>query len=256
LNNFSTHSNGKERQRELSEFSGDESFACFVSAAVTFIGAITYYGSLIRTAALGAVLSLRYFLCLLPLICAALLLPFLLYLSSHEVQEDHAYVVLFLLALALWLEGATIIAALMGISLQDDAIERNNPAAVVALYGAMLGITCVYAGANVGEGTSIWMTFGPAALGAITWSAAWMLLELLGAFSDSVAIDRNVNSALRLAFFLIVSGILLGWALAGNYESSQQTVDDLIHRGWPIIPLAIGTAAVQRYSSRRKQMPR
>jgi hypothetical protein len=240
----------------LSEFSGDESFACFVSAAATFIGAVVYYGSLIRTTSLGAAISLRYLLGLFPLACAALLLPFLLYLSSHEVQEDHAYVALFLLALAAWLEAAIVIGALLGISFQDDAIERNNPAAVVALCGAMLGMTGVYAGANVGEGSTIWMTFGPAVLGAVTWGAGWLLLELLGAISDSVAIDRNVNSALRLAGFLIVSGILLGWALAGNYESAQQTVDDLIHRGWPVIPLAVGIAVVQRYSNRRKRMSR
>jgi len=243
----------KERSRELSEFSGDEVFACFVSIIGTGAGALRYYGGLIGVSTLGGGLKIRGILAVAPLICLALLLPVLLHLTAHEVKEDHAYVVMFMLAGCVWLWLSVAMAAALGISFRDDAIERRNYPAAVAICGAMLGVTCVYAGANIGEGATVWMTFAPAAMATVAWVANWLMLEWMCGIDDAVAIERDMPSAVRLAVFLAVSGAILGWAVAGDFESAEGTVRDLAWRGWPVVPLAMVLAIVQSYAVRRRQ---
>lgn len=229
----------------MEEFSGDEVFALFVFGAATVIGAFRYYRSLIGVTVVGERVGTRGILAIVPPACLALLLPVLLHWTAHEVQDDHGYVVLFLAGGGAWIDAAMILAAWLGVSFRDDAIERRNSAAAVVIGGAMLGITLVYGGANIGEGATVWMTFGPGALGAMVWSGGWMLLEWFCGFGDAVAIERDGASAWRLAGFLVASGAIIGWGVAGNFVSAEATVRDLVWRAWPIVPLAIVVAVVQ-----------
>jgi hypothetical protein len=188
---------------------------------------------------------IRFVLALAPPLCMILLLPVLLHLTSHEVIEYHGYVLLFLLAGVVWLAIAIGIATLLGISLRDDAIERRNPAAATVHCGAMLGLTCAYAGANVGEGATIWMTFGPAVLATLAWAGAWLVYQVVTDVADAVTLERDLPSALRLAGLLVAIGLLLGRAVAGDYESAERTLHDLFVQAWPVVPLTLAAAVIQ-----------
>jgi uncharacterized membrane protein YjfL (UPF0719 family) len=229
----------------LTDFSDDEAFALLACALCSAVAGFRYYLPIFSVTLLAGGALLRLLLALAPPLCITLLLPVLLHLTSHEVLEDHGYVVLFALGGGVWLAIATAVAELLGISPRDDAIERHNPAAAIALCGAMLGLTCAYAGANIGEGATIWMTFGPAVLATIVWVAAWSTFQLLTGVSDTLAIDRDVPSALRLAGLLVALGLILGRAVAGDYQSAQATLHDLVAQGWPVLPLTLAAAVVQ-----------
>ena len=229
----------------MTDFSGDEFLTFLACGLFTLIWGAGYYFSLFRVTLLAGGATIRFVLALVPPLCLILLLPVLFRLTSHEVKEDHGYVLLFALAGVVWLGIANGVAVMLGISLRDDAIERRNPAAAVAVCGAMLGLTCAYAGANVGEGATIWMTFGPAVLATLAWAAAWFVYQLLTDVADTVTLDRDVPSALRLAGLLVAIGLILGRAVAGDYESAEQTLHDLAAQGWPVIPLALVAAVVQ-----------
>lgn len=217
----------------MNQLAADEFVVYAISVFASIATPIIFYSALFRTNPLARGRTSLVPLALTPPVCLLSLLPFLLHLTAREVREDHGYVRLFLFAAVPFLLLATRVSELLGISLRDDAIERRNPAAVVTLCGAWLGVTAIYAGANVGEGESTWMTFGPAFLGVLTWAGLWLAVERLTTISDAVAIDRDVPAAARLAAYLVISGVILGWGVAGDYVSATATLDDFAHRAWP-----------------------
>jgi hypothetical protein len=138
-----------------------------------------------------------------------------------------------------WLGLVAMMCAILGVGPRDDAVERANPAAAIVVIGAMLGGTLVYAGANIGEGATIWMTIGPALLATAAWFVLWAAHELAGGVSESIAVDRDLASAVRLTAVLISTGTILGRAVAGDYHSADLTIHDFLHQGWPALPLTI-----------------
>ena len=105
-----------------------------------------------------------------------------------------------------WLFLATLLFPWLGLSISDDVIERRNPGALVALCGALLGLALIYAGGNLGEGSSYWNNIFSAALGTIGFFVSWFLLEWMGHFSQSIA----ENGILRRVFESAVFSSRLG----------------------------------------------
>jgi len=80
----------------------------------------------------------------------------------------------------------------------------------------MLGMSTCYAGANIGEGATIWTTFFPAAAGALLLLGLWLLIEITTGISAHISIDCDLASGIRLAGLLIAIGLILssGYTLA------------------------------------------
>lgn len=199
--------------------------------------------------------SHRLVLGLFPFLCIALVQGVLACCSAHEVREDAAYDVLFLAGAGTWLALAGVGLQLIGISPRDDAIEARNCAGVIAVCGSWAGATLGYAGANIGEGATIWMTFVPAiaAMGALVFLL--LLLELFSAVSESITVDRDRASALRLAGFLIAAGLVLGRSVAGDFHSWDETWHDFLVQGWPVLPLAVAMIFMQHLRRPSPQRP-
>jgi hypothetical protein len=230
----------------LSEFSGDEVLALLVSGASAAAFCFKWYSPLVTLPPLGRRRVPRLTLAAIPPACLALLLPVLDRYGSHELREDGGYVILFMLAGAAWLGIATTVAALLGVSHRDDALEHRNRPAAVALAGALLGATLAYAGGNIGEGATIWMTFGPAALATLAWAVLWAIHQALTNVADAIAIDRDAPSAWRLAGLLTATGLILGRSVAGDYQSAGQTLADFIRQGWPALVILLLATGIQR----------
>src|SRR5438132_881192 len=73
--------------------------------------------------------------------------------GAAEVRSDSGAIV-FLIALGTsWLVVvATLLFPWLGLDLRDDAIERQNLGALLALCGAVVGVGLTLAGGNIGEG--------------------------------------------------------------------------------------------------------
>lgn len=223
---------------------GDEVLVLLVGIVASITGMVRWYLPLSRIVTRPAHLLQRGSLALAPPACLALLLPVLLNAASHEVTDDPQYVLLFEALGGAWLGLVAVMCAVLGVGPRDDAIERANPAAAVVVIGAMLGGTLVYAGANVGEGATIWMTIGPAVLATAAWFVLWAVHELTGGVSESIAVDRDVASAVRLAGLLVATGAILGRAVAGDYHSAGQTVREFDRQGWIALPLTIAATII------------
>jgi hypothetical protein len=202
---------------------GDEFLALVVASIVGGAAALRWYAALITVTRRAASPVHRFILALAPLACLAIVQGVLACCAAHEVKQAAEYDFLFVAGGAAWLGATTLGLPLADVCPRDDAIESRNPAGVISLCGAWIGVTLCYAGGNIGEGPTIWTTFVPAAAATAALLFLWLLLAVATGVSENIAIDRDAASALRLAGFLIAAGLVLGRAVAGDFQSWEAT---------------------------------
>lgn len=152
--------------------------------------------------------------------------------GATEVRADLSEVAFLTLVGAVWLALAHAVFPWFGMSIRDDAVERKNPAALVALCGALLSTAIIFAAGNLGEGPSYWENIFCAALGTAGLFLLWFLFELGSHVSISIAEERDFASGLRFGALLLSVGLILGRAETGNWHSPAAAVNDFVHDGW------------------------
>lgn len=157
--------------------------------------------------------------------------------GAAEIRADSSEVFFLTFTAAIWLVLATKLFSWLGLSFQDDVVERRNVAALIALCGALIAMALIYAGGSIGEGPSYFNNVFSAGLGTVGLLALWVMLELGAKVSLSITEERDLASGLRLAGFLVATGLVLGRAVAGDWHSEEATTRDFVHDGWPAIIL-------------------
>ena len=230
------------------DFAGDEIAFFSIAGAAALILAWWYLWQIGSVARMLCPESKRRLLLLLPLACLAIVLVVLWNWSDPQTVRGHAdYMTLFMVGGAFWVFASPGLMQLMGISMRDDAIERQNSAAGIVVAGAMVGQTCCYAGSNIGSGPTIWTTILPAIIASVTLMILWTGLERATRASEVVTIDRHIPSALVLGGFLVVCGLDLGWAMSGDWVNWLAAMLDFARRGWPSILIAIAAGLAIQY---------
>ena len=178
----------------------------------------------------------------MPFVALALLLVILMRWASSDVRTSPSYLFQYVALGAAWLGAAIRISTWFGISARDDVAERGNPAAAVALSGALLGLVLCYAGGNVGDGPGWWVVVFSSGLATACFLVSWAVFESGSHASDAITIDRDLAAATRHAAFSVTQGLVLGRAVAGDWRSGADTFHDLAVNGWPallVLALAI-----------------
>jgi hypothetical protein len=172
----------------------------------------------------------------LALILAASLVPVFVALvtgADPQVRGGGEYIALFLLIAAASVAGVSVAGSVLGLSALDGVVRRRIGATLWAVAGLWLGTGLINAGANVGRGATIYTTVGPLALALATFL---VLVAVVSAFTrgfHAVRLDRDGPSGLRLAGLFVAWGLILGRAVAGDYESVGRTVEDFVAYDWP-----------------------
>ncbi|SRR6266545_1693225 len=237
------------------EFSGDEFLLLGVSVFVAFAGAATWHAAAARVAVLGRPRIHRPVLFSVPLVCLGLIWVVLARFAAAEVRNSVGYVILFLVAGAAWLTIAGWLFSLLGVSFREDALERDNPAAAVVVCGAMVAVALTYAGANIGEGPTVWTTLYSALIATGWLFVLWLTVELTTEISVAVTVDRDMASGARLAGLLISLGLISGRAVAGDWESASATWRDFARDAWPTILWVLAAVIVEMALRPRPQRP-
>ena len=224
----------------------NEVFALIVGLALAVSSAVRWYRPLIGISPLVCPVSRRMPLLLTPLFCIAGIGLVLSEYVDPQVRNSFQYLALFLIAGAAWVLIGGQMLPILGISARQDAIERRNGPASVAICAALISIASVYAGANIGAGPTIWTTFGPAALGSAALGTLWLAHGVAGGAAESITVGRDWPTAWRSAAFYLASAIILSRAVAGDWVSSQQTLVDFLYQGWPAAALGVLAAAFDR----------
>jgi hypothetical protein len=229
---------------DLESFDPDEVFLLFASGIVSLIGLVHWFRRLRPVSKLGAAPFHRAPLYLSALAGFAVLGIVILLWADQQIRDNSGYVLLVLLMGGAWLTVAGAVFPWLGTGLRDDALERRNPAAALALSGAILAVMLTFSGANIGEGPSFWNNVFSGLLSTGTLLFFWLILASAGGAARSVSEERDVASGLRLGSFLLSEGIVLGRAVAGDWHSVEGTVRDFIQLGWPgAVMLALGLVA-------------
>jgi hypothetical protein len=170
-----------------------------------------------------------------------------LLIAADPVVRDNPWYIILFMAVA-WLSSAvvTAAAAVLGLSALDDAIRRPNPAAVWGIAGLWLGTALCVAGANVGRGDTIGTTLGPLAMAVGTFLALWGILSAATDNLTAVTSGRERGAGIRLFGASIAWGLILGRAVAGDWESTARTLEDFGHDGWPVLALLAIAILVER----------
>jgi uncharacterized membrane protein YjfL (UPF0719 family) len=177
--------------------------------------------------------------------------------GAVEIRASPGTVLVLTLIGAVWLVVAINLFSWLGLSFRDDVIERRNVSALVALCGAVTAVSLLYVGGNLGEGPSCLENFFSAGLGTAGWFVLWIFLELGTKISISIAEERDLASGLRLGGYLVATGLLLGRAVAGNWESEVATIRDFFHDGRPAAALCAIALLIETFvrPSRRRPFP-
>lgn len=181
----------------------------------------------------------RIYLYVLPFTTGLLYLLTLRTVASFDVIGELLYIVMYLLFGIAWisvtLRGMFL---LWSFSYQDDVLMGRNQAALIAFTGAFLGISLIYAGANIGDGPGWWTVVWAGGLGTITWLILGFAVSRCTGIVDSVLMDRDLGSGIRLGCFWLACGLILARASGGDWTSFSATVVEFVV-GWPAILLTV-----------------
>jgi uncharacterized membrane protein YjfL (UPF0719 family) len=175
--------------------------------------------------------------------------------GAAEIRATGSAVFFLTFVAAVWLILATKLFPWLGLSLRDDAVERKNLSALIALCGAVLALGIIYAGANIGEGPSYTNNFFCDVIGTASFFLLWFIVELVGKISRSITEDRDLTSGLRMCGLLLAFGLIIGRALAGNWHSEAATVRDFIRDGWPAAILLVLALIVEPFARPNRRQP-
>lgn len=165
------------------------------------------------------------------------------------VRNDLFYLFFYWIWGMSWLIMASWLFPFMGFSLNDDGLQRRNTGATIALCGAFFGIAAAYTGGNIGEGPGWWIVALCVIVSTGGFFLSWLALEYFTQISETITIERNLSAGVRLAIFLIVTGILLGRSVSGNWLGMGDFILSFVVRAWYMIPL-IAVAVFIEWRSR------
>lgn len=165
--------------------------------------------------------------------------------GATEVRANAAAVFTLTLIGTIWILLTFKIFPWLGLSYEYDVTDCGNTAAMIALCGAMIAVSTLYAGGSLGEGPSYLENFFSAGLGTSAWVFLWLFLEMTAKVSVSITEDRDLASGLRFCGLLVATGVLLGRATAGNWVSEVAAIRDLFRDGWPAAALLIIAVPVE-----------
>ena len=130
-----------------------------------------------------------------------------------------------------------------------DIIHLGNKAAIFPVAAGFIGLTCIYAGANIGDGPGWWVVFIAGAIGAAAWVFLAYIISATSRASERITVDRDVACGVRFGAYLLASGIILARASGGDWTSFWQTILEF-GVGWPVLPLALLALIVEQFYMR------
>jgi uncharacterized membrane protein YjfL (UPF0719 family) len=231
---------------DLESFDPDEIFLLLASLAISVIGFVRWLIRLRPVSKLGAHPLQRVPLYGASLVGFAVIALVVWRWADQQIRDNTGYVLLVFLMGGAWLTVSAAFFPWLGTGLRDDAFERRNCAATLALSGAVLAILIIFAAATAGEGPSFWNNVFSGGLATGVLFVLWLVVAIVGGTHISISEERDIASGLRLGGFLLGQGLILARAIAGDWHSSAQTVQDLLRDGWIAGPLAIIAVFAER----------
>ena len=191
----------------------------------------------------------RLWLALLPVASLLIIYGVISTIAAFDVVGDAAYVFFYIVLGLAWLVPVRgLMFLIFDLSWRDDVLERNNTAAALSICGGVLGVTIIYAGANVGDGPGWWVVVFTGVIATAIWFALVYGLQRYTGLFERITIERDYTSGVRALGYMLASGVVLGRAAAGDWISAESTIIDF-WQAWPVLVLFGLALWIERISS-------
>lgn len=212
-----------------------------------------WYNTILRTWPYRYSRADRGILACLPVCSLIIIIYVLKVLASFDVVSAFSYILFYVLIGYAWISyGLTLMAMVFDISWIDDVLSLNNKAAIIPVAGGFLGLTIIYAGANIGDGPGFWCVFFAGGLGVAAWLVIGIITHGCTGVLERITVERDISCGIRFGFFLLASSIILGRASAGDWTSYGATLVEFMD-GWPVLCLTVLMIVVERYYISREK---
>jgi uncharacterized membrane protein YjfL (UPF0719 family) len=215
--------------------SGDEVFALIVCLVVGCVGWWSWLSGLFFMKPFVWRTGTKPHAVVWPLLSAACVLFVLCRWSSHDVRSDPVYIFFYFVMWFGWTGAVLKVMPYLGLSARDDLLERQNPAAGLAVGGALLGSTLTFSGGNIGDGPGWWVVVFSAGLANGALLLMWVFGNLFTHVEEVLTVERDVAAGWRTFGYFAGGGLILGRAVAGNWQSGTETIADFVAKGWPVV---------------------
>lgn len=192
---------------------------------------------------------------LTPVLCLGILYLVVSRLAASSVRSDPQFIGFYLILGAAIVGLCTRLFPFLGLDARQDVAERGNSAATLALGGALVGLTLSFCGANVGEGPGFHVVLFCTLLSVGGLMILWLIYELLTSASDAITVDRDLAAGLRFGCLLAAAGLILGFAVTGEWGWYRDAWGDFLRFGWPVGPLTVLAAVLQRLGAAGPERP-
>ncbi|MCL1876020.1 MAG: hypothetical protein FWF87_07165, partial [Synergistaceae bacterium] len=140
--------------------------------------------------------------------------------ASFDVMDSPFYIAFYTVLGFAWIYiGLMLMFFFFDLSWRDDAINLNNSAAMIAVAGGFIALTMIYAGANIGSGPGWWCVVYASGLGVAAWISFSKLVNLFTDVFERITVERDFACGIRMCFYWLAGGLLLGRACAGDWTS-------------------------------------
>src|SRR5690606_20308734 len=112
-----------------------------------------------------------------------------------------------------------------------------------------------YAGGNVGEGPASWVVILCVVVSSIGFFGVWMLLEGFTQISETVTIERDPASAIRLTSFVVALGLIMGAAVSGDWIDTWDFWIAFFARAWPALAMMLFAVAIEYMARPSERQP-
>lgn len=214
--------------------SDDERFALILCGVIACVGMLRWLFYYTRSPGLGWSWLMRVGFLAVPLACFAGMVVLLKLYSAHDVRDSFTYMSFYSIMGVAWLNVVLWPAALIGLDIRGDIIERRNPAAAWAVAGLLVGLTLGFTGGNIGDGPGWWVVVFCAIVQTTVLYLLWVCAEPITRFTESITVERDTACGLRFGALLVASGLVLGRAVAGDWESARATLNDFSQEAWGV----------------------
>lgn len=178
------------------------------------------------------------------ILCAIILIGtynILITVASFDVVNDRIYIIFYLvMALAYVYIHMVYMNYLLGISILDDVFNNSNKASLIVIFSSLIGLSTIFAAANIGDGPGFYTVVVAHGLGMIAYGIIMYIFDLSTRTLEHVQSDHNYAKAIRYAVFVLSLSSILAYGAQGDWTSFNQTIVEFFV-AWPaIILLGIG----------------
>jgi hypothetical protein len=191
--------------------------------------------------------SAKVFLGFLPVVSFIMIFVVLNFFASFDVVGDSFYKFFYIVLGYAWLfAGLGLMSLCFGLICPDDAVHFNNKAALAAIIGEVFALTSIYAGANIGDGPGWWCVVFAGGLGLAAWLVLSFIFHFFTGIFERITVERDFGSGIRFCLYLMLSGIILGYACSGDWTSFSKTAEEFLV-GWSVLPLTTVMILIERF---------